>query len=569
MKKSLLTIALVTIFGLGVMAQDMIVSTEPTNKNVVLEEYTGINCGYCPDGHRIANELADANPGRVCLINIHQGSYAANTYTTQWGNALANQTGLTGYPSGTVNRHVFSGNKTALDRGQWASKAATIMSQVSPVNVAAEGTLDWATNELSLHIQLYYTGSTTATNRLNVAVLQNNVIGSQSGMSSNPNQVEGSQYRHMHMLRDLITGQWGAEITNTSIGTLFDTVINYTLPAQLGSPAVPTAIESMDFVVFVAEGQQEILTGIHPTITNTNLPEIYTRLDKVEEVMTGTCDNSAGAQLIITNLGSAAITSMEISYKVGNADYQTYNWTGNIPSSSVGTVVMPEFEVTPGVETTYKAIAVKTNGTELQGQTEKSVKIKKEVYQGTMEMTLSITCDAYGSETTWALFDENDVVVTEGGPYQDYQSAGTHPHTIPLTLPSAGCYRLEVYDAYGDGINAGYGAGSIKVYDNNFNIIFTNNGKFGSMGRWFFSVNGVGVEENTVSANIYPNPASSMLNIDCEGVTMVQMFNLAGQEVLSFEGEVNVLNIEDLANGIYVLKVSTENGSYIQKIVKE
>lgn len=565
MKKSLLTIALVTIFGLGVMAQDTIVSTVPTNKNVVLEEYTGVNCGYCPDGHRIANDIAEAHPGRVCLINIHQGNFAANTYTTQWGNALANQYNITSYPNGTVNR-----GSSALNPGQWTSASNTVLNQTSPVNIGAEGTLDWSTGELSLHIQLYYTGTTTATNMLNVAVLQNNVLGSQSGMSSNPSQVEGNQYRHMHMLRDLITGQWGAEITNTSVGTLFDTIINYTIPAQLGSPTpIATAIENMDFVVFVAEGNKGILTGIHPTITNTNLPEIYTRVDKVEEVVVNTCDETADAQLVITNLGSVAITSMEISYKVGNADYQTYNWTGNIPSLSVDTVVMPEFEVTPGVETTYKAIAVKTNGTELQGQTEKSVKIKKEVYQGTMEMTLSLTCDAYGSETTWALFDENDVVVTEGGPYQDYQSSGTHPHTIPLTLPSAGCYRLEVYDAYGDGINAGYGAGSIKVYDNNFNIIFTNNGKFGSMGRWFFSVNGVGVEENTVSANIYPNPASSMLNIDCEGVTMVQMFNLAGQEVLSFEGEVNVLNIEDLANGIYVLKVSTKNGSYIQKIVKE
>tara|TARA_R100000353_G_scaffold89061_1_gene65941 strand:- start:21688 stop:21831 length:144 start_codon:yes stop_codon:yes gene_type:complete len=28
---------------------------------------------------------------------------------TNWGAAIAAQTGLSGYPSGTVNRHVFSG----------------------------------------------------------------------------------------------------------------------------------------------------------------------------------------------------------------------------------------------------------------------------------------------------------------------------------------------------------------------------------------------------------------------------------------------------------------------------
>lgn len=41
------------------------VSTEVANKNVILEEYTGINCGNCPDGHRIANQIIAAHPGRA------------------------------------------------------------------------------------------------------------------------------------------------------------------------------------------------------------------------------------------------------------------------------------------------------------------------------------------------------------------------------------------------------------------------------------------------------------------------------------------------------------------------
>ena len=52
-----------------------------------------------------------SNRSPVVLINIHQGSFAGNNpdYKTDWGNALAGQTGLTGYPSGTINRRVFSG----------------------------------------------------------------------------------------------------------------------------------------------------------------------------------------------------------------------------------------------------------------------------------------------------------------------------------------------------------------------------------------------------------------------------------------------------------------------------
>lgn len=52
------------------------VSTTAENKNVVLEEFTGIYCTFCPDGHVQAQNLANNNPGDVVLVNIHTGSFA-------------------------------------------------------------------------------------------------------------------------------------------------------------------------------------------------------------------------------------------------------------------------------------------------------------------------------------------------------------------------------------------------------------------------------------------------------------------------------------------------------------
>ena len=53
-----------------------IVSTDSQNKKVILEEYTGIYCGYCPDGHSRAQALKNQYPNDVFLINIHVGGYA-------------------------------------------------------------------------------------------------------------------------------------------------------------------------------------------------------------------------------------------------------------------------------------------------------------------------------------------------------------------------------------------------------------------------------------------------------------------------------------------------------------
>jgi hypothetical protein len=42
-----------------------IVSTSPENKKVVLEEFTGIKCVFCPQGHAIAQAIQNNNPDDV------------------------------------------------------------------------------------------------------------------------------------------------------------------------------------------------------------------------------------------------------------------------------------------------------------------------------------------------------------------------------------------------------------------------------------------------------------------------------------------------------------------------
>ncbi|MEG2665467.1 MAG: hypothetical protein RSA02_00425 [Bacteroidales bacterium] len=145
-----------------------IVSTEPSNRNALLEEFTGINCGNCPDGHLIANQIKAANPNNFFVINIHQGDYAVDPsfdLTTNYGNALGQQSGLTGYPSGTINRHIFEGTATVMYRDKWKNSVSKILTMPSYVNVGAKAKIDWATRELTVDVELYYTGNApTASN---------------------------------------------------------------------------------------------------------------------------------------------------------------------------------------------------------------------------------------------------------------------------------------------------------------------------------------------------------------------------------------------------------------------
>ncbi|MBQ3732687.1 MAG: Omp28-related outer membrane protein [Bacteroidales bacterium] len=569
MKKTLLILVAAMLSTMFASAQitDTIVSMTPSNRNVVLEEYTGVNCQYCPDGHRRANELKAAYPDRVSVINIHQGSFANNTYTTQFGNALANQTGLEGYPSGTVNRHVFSGSSTALNRGEWAARAQQIMAMSSPVNIAAEGTLDWATRTVTIRVQLYYTASQNVTsNALNVAILQDNVLGSQTGMAGNPDQVVGNQYNHMHMLRHLITGQWGETINDIAQGTLVEKNYTYEIPAQLGSPAINAALENLTFVAFVCEGHQEILTGTEVPITHVNVSGINANMNSFKVNVGTNCDNTVSGYFVFKNVSGDNATTLDYTYTVNGVE-TTATWTGSVASMQEGTVNIPAMEINLNQNNTIKAKITALNGTPVTSS-ERSTTVKKSLYTVGGNMTFILKTDNYGSETTFKFFAPDGSVLLSGGPFTNSSTI----HEFAFLPPTTGCYRLEVYDAYGDGINAGYGTGYFQLNDAEGNQIFKDNGKFGAQATYMLDVNTpAGVEDVAMeSTTVYPNPATDVLNINTnENVQRVEIFNMQGQLVKAENGTVNHISVKDLANGLYTVKLTTDNGTSMHKIIKK
>ena len=237
-------------------------------RKVVLEEYTGIHCQYCPDGHKRANDYKALHPNDVFLINIHEGSYAVPAagepdFRTAFGTALSQQTALAGYPSGTINRHVFSPyTTTALNRGEWAANGNLILTMPTYVTLGITASVNATTRLLTVNTTGNYLANGPAINMMNVALVQNNVLGPQTaGITWNPTQVlpDGVTYIHGHMLRHLLTGQWGDSILVTTSGTNRVKTYTYTLPATING--VNLDIYNIEVVAFISEGNQEIVTG--------------------------------------------------------------------------------------------------------------------------------------------------------------------------------------------------------------------------------------------------------------------------------------------------------------------
>jgi len=79
---------------------------------------------------------------------------------------------------------------------------------------------------------------------------------------------------------------------------------------------------------------------------------------------------------------------------------------------------------------------------------------------------------------------------------------------------------------------------------------------------------GVGVNENKFEANVYPNPATDIVTIECDGVKQVKIFGLDGSLLKSIETSNTTIQIDDLASGVYLLRIETDKGCIVKQIAK-
>ena len=319
---------------LKVNAQEpQFVSTEKQNRNVLIEEFTGRDCGYCPDGHRIANDIVNSNPGRVWAVNIHSGGYAATDYPnfiTEDGDIIRTTIHNGGYPSGAVNRSTTG----SLSRGEWSTKTTQQLSQSAECNIAGQVVINSETRLAMITVEVYYTGnSLTDKNYLTVMMLQDNIVGSQSGSYYNPSQVVSGGYNHMHVLRDVITPTWGDEIAPTTAGTLITKVYSYEIPQIIGSPSgVTVDLNNINFIAFVTERQDG--TATRPML---NVNELSKGEGFNVEVTTTVNPENAG---VVSGAGTYSYGDNIVLKATPNAGYKFSNWTVN------GEVVSKDAEYT-------------------------------------------------------------------------------------------------------------------------------------------------------------------------------------------------------------------------------
>ena len=531
MKKFTFALMALLAFTFSLKAQQY-VSTEPANRNVILEEFTGRGCGYCTDGHRIANELMAANPGRLWAINIHAGGYAQTSYPnmiTQDGNTIHGGFSISGYPTGVVNRTTSNG----IDRGQWGSQANNQMSQASECNIAGMAVVNPQTRMATITVEVYYTGNSSVDqNYLTVAMLQDSILGSQADYGNyNPTQWVGNQYCHMHILRDVISeSAWGDPISPTTQGTLITRTYEYEIPEVIGSPnGVDVDVDNIFFLAWVAERQQgnayrPILTGCELDMVQGSDEPIFPMIRNISQVGGATCTHNKTVQVKVQNGGTETLTSMTVQVILEDETYSV-DWEGELPQYAVENVEVP-VEVPFGSHS-VKAKIVEANGQAISCEADGSVNCLEwaelEIEGEEEELRVEIMQDKFGNHITWDFTTPDGTVLGSGGPYTMLAAgAATQLHIEHVTIPADECVKFTIRDQQGNGICCSFGHGYYIVKDSQGNVLFgdEDDGEFGEEASHLLSVRGpqamveVGVTE---VSNVDYNHADFISTLVYEG----------------------------------------------------
>jgi len=251
-----------------------------TNRNVLIEDFTGHKCVFCPAAAELAHQLHVNNPTRVFTASIHAGPDGIGDFqtvslpdypldfTNPQGVELGlffgvNDDGFPGNPRGTVNRvrngSIFQGP------GSWSSMVSTQLNQNDlKVNIQSKLNYFEATKGAFLHVEVEKLNPTLTTLGIVTYVIEDSLVGDQKMSDNSHNQ----NYIHRDIHRGNLNNQAFGRILKVSDMIDGKYYVNYSfvVPNQLDGTYNP---ENMHLLIYVFDGNtKEIYQVIKQKIIN-------------------------------------------------------------------------------------------------------------------------------------------------------------------------------------------------------------------------------------------------------------------------------------------------------------
>ncbi len=194
-------------------------------RKVLLEDFTGHNCGNCPPAGLEATKLDSIYKGRVIVVATHCSFFAdtnkngklSYNFKTPVGDELDKFFNIetAGLPKGMVNRQAKDGDygifsNRLLNYTEWGSSIAMELNKKVAVNLSLSKNYDTLNRNLNLEVEIEYLEKGNINQQLVVYLVEDSIINWQKW-----SDVYVPDFVHRHVLRKSLNGAWGDRLSGS------------------------------------------------------------------------------------------------------------------------------------------------------------------------------------------------------------------------------------------------------------------------------------------------------------------------------------------------------------------
>ena len=609
MKKILLSLSVSLLVGAAFSQQRM----------VLTESFSQASCGPCASQNPALEALMAANPTKVVAVKYQVSWPGVDPMNAQNPTEIAARDdyyGITGVPD-----RVMDG--TNMDVTQAAIDARYAVP--SPVNMTVSHVMNSASNTVDVIVTVTAPAVWNPSNTvMQLAMIERNIT-----FTSAPGS-NGETAFH-NVMRKMLPSPTGTAVTASNF-----TSANGTQIFTFSGIAIPTYIYNPNEIGFVAWVQNNTTKEVYQAGYSAPIPLPNSGSIQSITATAYSCGTAlTGAVAVLKNIGANTITSATVNYKIDNGTVQTAPFSGNLTVGSTSNFTIPTTTTTSGAHTlTVYLTNINGNGnTTPQGSFSKSfATISAAGLTGNFSQNFTSTAFPYANYYVTSPQDKNWVRSTAntGSIKYDFYlfAAGSvgEVYLAPVNLSSitnpslsfavahreysaaesdildveistnCGQTWTNIYSKAGAQLSNSAGTYLTTAYTPaaaDWRVETVNIANFASANNVLFKFKATSDYGNNVyvdninigtasiealtetSFNVYPNPASDLVNISFEGqntdysislmdiqgrvISSREIANASGEQVVSF-------STENVAKGSYIVTV-TSNGATTTKNV--
>ena len=194
-------------------------------RKILLEDFTGHECGNCPYAGIEAKTLDSIYKGRVIVVATHCSFFADTNKTGKLSYNFKTPVGdeldqffnieTAGLPKGMVNRQAVDGDYSIfsnrlLNYTAWGSSIAMELNKKAALNLSLSKSYDTLSRNLNLEVEIEYLEKGNINQQLVVYLVEDSIINWQKW-----SEQYFPDFAHRHVLRKSLNGTWGDRLSGS------------------------------------------------------------------------------------------------------------------------------------------------------------------------------------------------------------------------------------------------------------------------------------------------------------------------------------------------------------------